>query len=695
LVCLCRNTQYSELSLFEVFMATISAAGIGSGLDVQGILEQIVEAERLPTENRLNANEAILQAELSAFGLLTSSVNTFQSSLGKLNTAASFSSTDVGVSNTDVLSATSTSIAKDGNFTVEVKQLAQSHTLASIAFDNIDDVIGSGTLNFSFGTTVYDPGTDFNTADDSYTSFTRNDERSNESVVIDNSNNTVAGVRDAINNANIGVSASIVDDGSGFRLLISADQRGVDNSIELTVEEDGVVNNDTDGLSVLAFNGSATNVEQTQVAQDAELTINGLTVKRDSNIVSGAIPGVTMTLKTADVGNPLLVSVTNQNVSQAEENISSFVSSFNEMASVFNALTQFGGNDGENGILLGDTTARNIMQQTRRELGGVIENGGSFNSLSSIGITTSRDGTLSLDSNVLNKALKDDFDSVAQLFYANGNASDSEVLFSSSNGRTQEGDYAVSISTLATQGTLTGEAVAGAVTINASNNNFSLEVDGTSSGSISITQATYNNLSDLAQEIENRINADSALQSAGKNVSVAYVDGAFAITSDSYGTDSKVSVSTQNNSLGFNTNSTSITGSDVVGSIGGLSAIGSGRFLTGSGAASGLVLEITGNDTGSRGSVNFSQGLAAKLDSLLLEFQADNGQLTAKTDSINARIETISQDRADLLARVADVEERYRREFSALDVLIAQLNTTSDFLQQQLDSLPGVTFNQN
>lgn len=678
-------------------MATISAAGIGSGLDVSGILEQIVEAERAPTENRLNLKEATLQAELSAYGTLKGAVSTFQTSFGKLTSAALFNSNKVSVSDSDVLSASSSSIAKPGNYSVEVKSLAQSHTLASIAFTSVDDVIGSGTLNFNFGTTVYDPGTDYATGDDTYTSFTTNTERSSESVVIDSTNNTISGVRDAINNADIGVTASLVDDGSGFRLLITSDEKGLDNSLGITVDEGGgAADTDMTGLSVLAFNGVASNAEQTQAAADAELTINGLTVFRESNTVTGAISGITFNLKSADIGNPVQVDITSSNASEAEKNIGTFVSSFNEMAEVFNSLTAYGGEGGQNGILLGDTTTRNVMQQIRRELGGFVDNAGSFNSLSSIGITTDRDGTLKLDSATLKDALSDDFDSVAQLFYANGNSSDSEVIVTGSSLQTQEGRYDVSISSLASKGLFTAAAVTGPVTIDSSNDKFSFIVDGKSTSTISISQATYTDMDALAQELENRINDSSALQSDGLGVSVSYASGAFQITSNSYGADSSVSVSSQNSSLGFVTSgSVSTNGTDVVGSIGGLPATGSGQFLTGTAAATGLILEITGNDTGNRGSVTFSRGLASKLNSLLSAFQNEGGQLTAKTDSINEQILSISQDRLDLIKRVTEIEDRYRRQFSSLDVLISQLNATSNFLQQQLDSLPGVTFNKN
>jgi len=688
-------------------MATISAAGIGSGLDVSGILEQIVEAERAPTENRLNIKEANLQAELSAFGIIKGAVSSFQSSLSKLKSASLFNSTDVNVSDASVLSAISTSIAQPGNYSVEVKSIAQSHTLASIALDDLEDVIGTGTLNFSFGTTVYDPGTEFdpldltlpNPDDDTYTSFTKNTERSDESVVIDNTNNTITGIRDAINDADIGVNASIIDDGSGFRLLITSELQGEDNSLEISVVDSDSDNVDAAGLSLLAFNSGATNVEQTQAAQDAKITVNGLTVTRENNNVTGAIPGVTLNInKLTDVGSPVQVTITSENVSEAKTNISNFVNSFNEMASTINGLTAFGGENGTNGVLLGDTTARNILQQTRRELGGLIDNGGSFNSLSSIGITTSRDGTLSLDTDLLNSALVDDFDSVAQLFYANANPSDNEVLFQSSSDATQEGDYQVSISSLATQGKFSADARSGPFMIGATNDSFSFQIDGVSTGIISITQADYTSpaeLVNLAQEIENRINAVSALQAAGINVAVEYTAGKFEISSSTYGEESTVKIVSPNTDLGFVASATSTAGTDVVGTIGGQAATGSGQTLTGSGAASGLVLEITGDSTGNRGSVTFSRGLASKLDSLFNQFQAKDGQLSAKTESLADQIDSIAGERVDLLERVAEIEARFRRQFSSLDVLINQLNSTSTFLQQQLDALPGVTFNQN
>jgi len=665
-------------------MATITSGGIGSGLDVNGIIDQIVAAERGPTESRLNLKEAKLQAELSAFGSLKSAVSTFQNSLGKLKSATFFNSSTVSVSNTDVLTASTSSIAQAGTFSVEVKSLAQAHTLASIAFSDIDDPIGNGTLTFNFGTTDF-------TAPNTYTSFSPNLENTGGSVVIDNTNNTVSGVRDAINQANLGVTASIVDNGSGFQLLIASDQQGADNSIEITVDEGGAapLNIDATGLSVLAFNSNVTTFSQTQTQAgvDADLTINGLSVKRESNSVSGVINGVTLNLLSADVGNPLQVTIADNNTTEATTNINSFVSAYNELATLSAGLTDFDGQDGKNGILLGDTTARNVMQQIRRELGGVINNGGSFNGLSSIGISTKSDGTLVVDNTELSDALTLDFDSVAQLFYANGNPSDNGINFISNTQSAVDDVYRVSISSAATQGQLLGAASAG-LDIDATNDTFSLIVDGISTATISLTQQTYVDQDSLAQEIEDKINADSSLLAAGANVNVIYDTGSgvFQVTSSSYGENSNVSVNAQNTFLGFTNSAGSTVGTNVAGSIGGSPATGSGRFLTGSG----LVLEVTGTATGNRGDVAFSQGLASKLDNLMNVFLASDGQLTAKTDSINNQVTDITTQREDLNTRVGVIEARFRRQFAALDVLLGRLNNTSSFLEQQLASLPTI-----
>jgi flagellar hook-associated protein 2 len=665
-------------------MATLSASGIGSGLDINNLLQQIVAAERAPTENRLNLQEAKTQAEISAFGILKSSITSFKSSLNSLKTSSGFSVNTVSVSDKSLLAASASSIATAGSYSVEVESLAQSHSLATVAFDSLDSVVGTGTLTFDFGATVYDSGTD------TYTSFTTNPDKTSKSIEITNANNTVEGLRDAINEADIGVTATVVDDGAGFRLLITSDDSGLNNSLEITVDEGGgAADTDTVGLSQLAFNSAATNAEQTLGASDAVVKINGLQVTRDSNSISGAIHGVTLNLKSADIGNPTQVTINRDN-SNAEKNIGNFVAKYNELVSAIDNLTKFGGDDGQSGLLLGDTTTRNILSQVRRVIGAVIPNNSSFNTLSSIGITTQRDGTLGLDSSKLGAALSSDFDTVSKLFYANGSISDSDISFISSTSSTQEGRYDVRISQLATKGLLAGEAVAGPITIDATNSLLNFKIDGVNSGEINLTEAVYADMDALAAEIQSRLNGSTGLQDGGVSVNVSYVTDHFEITSNSFGSESVIEVVANNNALGLNANAVATDGLDVAGTINGVTATGDGQLLTGSGVALGLVLEITGGTTGNRGVVEFSNGFSGKLDALLGGFLSSTGSITAKTNSLDAAIESIAEQRRALTQSVDAIEKRYRSQFVALDVLLGRLNVTSTYLTQQLESLPDI-----
>lgn len=664
-------------------MATLSASGIGSGIDINGLLQQIIAAERAPTENRLNFQEAKTQAEISAFGILKSSISSFQSSLSSLKTPSGFSVNTVSVGDKSLLTASASSVATAGSYSVEVESLAQSHSLATVAFDSLDTVIGSGTLTFDFGKTVYDSGTD------TYTSFTTDPDSSSKSIEITNSNNTVEGLRDAINDADMGVTATVVDDGVGFKLLITSDESGLNNSLEITVDEGGgAADTDTVGLSQLAFNSAATNAEETLAASDAVVKINGLQVTRENNTVTSAIHGVTLNLKSADIGNPTQVTISRDN-SNAESNIGNFVNKYNELVSAIGSLTKFGGDDAQSGLLLGDTTTRNILSQVRRVVGEVIPNSSTFNTLSSIGITTQRDGTLELDSTKLNSALTSDFDTVSKLFYSNASPSDSDISFISSTSATQEGRYDVRVSQLATKGALAGEATS-VLTIDATNSLLNFKIDGVSSGEIYLTEATYADMDALASEIQSRLNGSAGLQGGGVSVSVSYVTDHFEITSNSYGSASTIEVIANNNDLGLNANAVATDGLDVAGTIDGTTATGEGQLLTGAGVASGLVLEITGNTTGNRGVIEFSNGFSGKLDALLGSFLSSTGSITAKTNSLNAAIESIAEQRISLDERVDAIEKRFRAQFVALDVLLGRLNVTSSFLTQQLEALPDI-----
>ena len=203
----------------------------------------------------------------------------------------------------------------------------------------------------------------FGDYDNGSNTFTPNVDKTEQSVTIDASNNSLRGIRDAVNNAEIGVTVSIVDDGSGKRLVFSSDNSGVDNSLEITVSEDPADNDfDNSGLSQLAYDptgslGNGRNLSETVAAQDALLEIDGLSITRSSNTVSGVIDGVTLELKSEDVDTTATLTISSDN-SVINRKVGDFVGSFNALQSTFKNLTQVNPDTGTAGELLGDSFLR-------------------------------------------------------------------------------------------------------------------------------------------------------------------------------------------------------------------------------------------------------------------------------------------------------------------------------------------------
>ena len=271
-------------------MASVSSLGVGSGLDLSSIVTGLVNAERAPAENRLTIRQEDATIKLSAFGALRSSLSLFQGSYTDLKFSSTYNAKQVSLSDESVFSASVGSNADVGNYSVEVIDLAKAQSLASdeaSAFDSVDAAVGSGSLTFSFGTTTTGPY-----------GFTQDTSKATQIITISEANNntTLSGLRDYINDNDFGFRAAIINDGNGYRMVFTSEQTGADNSMQITVDDDDGIDADNSGLSQFAFNPAAQSMTQTVAAQDASLIINGLTITRESNTVSGAIDGITLNL---------------------------------------------------------------------------------------------------------------------------------------------------------------------------------------------------------------------------------------------------------------------------------------------------------------------------------------------------------------------------------------------------------------
>lgn len=671
-------------------MAAIAVTGIGSGIDVNGLVEQLVAAERQPATARLDSREARFQAQISAYGNIKSALEQFRATLSPLSRASTFESVSATSGDTSVFTARATSTAAPGSYRIGVNALAQAHALVMTGVDDINDVVGAGTLTFRFGTSDYDAETD------TYNGFSLNPDRTVRTLTVDASNNTLSGLRDAINAAALGVTAGIIHDGSQYRLTLTAADAGSANSLQIEVADADANNTDASGLSRLAFNANATQLDQTVAAQDAQLTINGLTVTSTSNTVTGAINGVTLDLKTASVGQIVNLDVA-RNTAAVGNAVRSFVNGYNELVTTVTGVSGYNTASQRGGVLMGDAAVRGVASGIRNALNQTMPGlTGAFGALADIGVSTARDGTLEIDETRLEAALARDPDAVGRLFAMSGRASSAQLRYAGAGSATQPGDYEIEVTRQATQGSYTGTTFgySGAIDIDASNDTFAVRIDGVASATFSLTQGSYTG-AQLAAELQTRINGDANLRGAEVAVNVGFDadNNRFVITSTRYGSASTVEFTAAGSAsaatLGLSVGVGS-AGEDIAGRIGGVAATGSGRTLVGAGDAQGLRVEVNGGTTGIVGTLSFARGVADRLNTLAIDLLADDSALNGRIAGIESRIEDIDKQRDALDYRMVALESRLRAQFTAMDALVGQLKAVSEYLEQQLSSLPTI-----
>ncbi|CAM5619761.1 Flagellar hook-associated protein 2 OS=Stutzerimonas stutzeri OX=316 GN=CXK95_10380 PE=3 SV=1 [Stutzerimonas stutzeri] len=361
-------------------------------------------------ETQLANLEKKTTTQITAIGALKGAISDFQTALGALNKPELFKARSATSSKPDLVGVTATTTAGAGSYQLEVKSLASSSKVALAAIPNTAEAparFTSGAFEVSLGVPGIPP------APNTKESF---------SITIDEDNNTLAGVRDAINTAgkDMGVSATIVTDEYGSRLVLSSSKTGEGRDITVTangVDEPGLI-----GLSALNFTGTSGTGKDARVltsAQSAELYVDGLKVISETNKVDGAIEGVTLDLKAKTVANEPLTIAVAEDKAGVKKQIQSFVDSYNKLIGVINAQTKVTavGDDKAplTGALVGDATARALLNTVRNELINV-QGDGALRALTDLGITTQKDGTLAIDSAKLDRSMANNFADLPALF---------------------------------------------------------------------------------------------------------------------------------------------------------------------------------------------------------------------------------------------------------------------------------------
>ncbi|WP_207004592.1 flagellar filament capping protein FliD [Trinickia mobilis] len=490
---------------------------MGTTVPISQVLTGLMQVESIPLTQLQNQVTGV-QTEISAYGQLNSALSTFQQSLWTLTQPTEFSSYTATSSNTAALTASAVIGVQAGTYTVNTTQLAQAQSLATAGQASLNTSLASGsgnsTVTFAFGT-------------QSGGTFTPNAAQPGGSITINSSNNTLAGLRDAINNASLGVTATIVNDGgtSPYHLVLTSNQTGANESMQISVQGDSGI------ASVLAYPpGTGGSITQTVAAQNANLTVNGLSLTSSTNSVATAVPGLTLNLQQTGTSTVTVAA----NTSSVQTDIDNFVSAYNTLHGTLGQLTAYNPG-GTNGPLIGDPTTTQIQNQLQSALAnGLTGTGNGYSSLAAVGISLNNDGSLSVNDTTLSQALKSNPSQFSALFGTAGSATNSNVTYLVGGANTQPGSYAVNITQAATNGTFAGSstptydtatgsiALSGSTTI-APGTSLTVTINGTPT-TVNLTANTYTTPAALATQLQ------TDFSSAGVTATVTQNNGVLSVT---------------------------------------------------------------------------------------------------------------------------------------------------------------------
>ena len=504
----------------------------GSGLNITQIVDSLVEAEQAPQENQIQTKIDARNTAISAIGEIKSALSKLSTSLTTLtgNTSLKASSTSSAIS--AIISDPSVAVAI--NSSISVSSLAKGQTLAFEDYTSNNSLVGSGSLILERG-------------DWSSGSFVASATVSSKSLTV-TTTDTLESLKDKINALNYGVTASVLGAGDGTYTLVLKSQDGKENALRVTATES------PSGSGLSSIDNTSTNgAKQKLAGTDASFSVDGISLTRSSNEINDLFSGYTVNLLSSttvggtDTPANLVGSVDKV---AATSNIQSFVDAVNTAKNLLNEKTFRGSSTQSAGELSDDPVVKNVKDRlstlTSEALSGF---GLTSKYLSNLGIRTERNGSLTLNTTILENELKNNPGSLDAIF--NSMYSSSSSLLTVSGGISSKpisGSYTFAM-TAFVSGAFTGLVTNDtSPEVTASNNTIQVTVDGTQSGSVSIPAAHYTSEAALATSIQTAINADSALSAAGQSVVVTHSNGSYSITSGSTGSSSSVVV----NSIGSN-----------------------------------------------------------------------------------------------------------------------------------------------
>jgi flagellar hook-associated protein 2 len=660
-------------------MSTSSVNLTSSMLDVGSIVDGLINVDSAPMRN-IQSKVTTLQSKVSAYQSLNTKLSALSDKVNTLLFGATeapivqpysfsdrlsksvFAKCGVTSSDANAISADASNANSAGDYSITVSSLAQAKTMASAGFsDTAATTTGTGTLTITTG--------------------------SNNPVIvtINSSNSTLKGVRDAINNANAGVTATIINDGSSapYKLLITADDTGTASSFTLT-----------DSLS----GGQALSLAQTQAATDAQFVVNGVSITKSSNTISDVISGVTFTLKDL-TDSPVTLNV-GKDVDSIVTALNEFITAYNTVNSFITGQFTYNTSTKSAGLLSGDATLRRIQSNLQSQFTQSVSNRYTdYNIVGQVGLEFSRDGSLSLDEAKLRSALSDNYAAVAALFLGDGTpaggvtAADSRVTYNGKTPATQPGTYSVLIDSLAQQATATGNQ-----TITSLSDDETLTItDGSATAIVSLLQ------NDSLSTVLSKFNSAFS----GQGMAVTATDdgtGKIKIATNNYGSAQTLTIVSDKDdysgTTGFGTSPVSVSGVDIAGTIDGHAAAGDGLTLTGASGQpeEGLSFSIAQTTTGSYGSItvaSLTNGVEGSSILMSLFSIMDgitdplSGPIHNATDGLNKSISSLNDEISSYQTRLDKEREMLTQQYNQADQALRLMTVTQANIQSQLKSLSG------
>ncbi len=637
---------------------TISFDGLATGINTTETVDKLIEVESRPKLLK-EAEKARLENQLSAWQEVNSKLLDLRTQAQEIWKSSTWTTLTATSSDESILTATASSDAQRGTYTIEVTQLAQAHQISTGGYSSDLDTVGTGTLTVTVGA-------------------------KSEDITVDSSNNTLRGLADAINQADLGATASVIYDGSQYRLLVISDETGTANTVSLTAT------------------GFTLTTSTVQDAQDASINFGSgtgaITITSSSNEVEDVIPGVTLNLVSASPGTQVTVSMS-RDTSGVEEKIQAFVDAYNTAMEFIGEQFEFDAQTNTGGILMGDRTLLSIQTRIQSMIASPVATDGDFTSLRSVGLELDDDGVLSFDTAKFQEAVAQDPDAVKNLFRTAGRTEHAKISFVYAGKDAVEpssSGYEVVITQAAERAAVTGSSAVGSLTIDSTNDTLTLALDGGTSLTVTLEQKTYASTSDLASEIQAKVNAAAP---TGSEVSVSESSGTLTITSQKYGSASKVQIISGNalSNLGF-TAGDEDTGVDVTGTINGESATGVGQTLTGDDGNANtdgvtLKVELTAQDLVDAGgsvttTLHFAKGVGNKFDEYLQGLtQPLIGTIGVKETALESSIDSMADYIKELEDRLDQRRESLLEQFYRMEKAVNEFNSQGNYLANALSGL--------